>query len=88
MTEPTQTLSVADFIKFALEKGMPIPAIRAELKKQGIKWHMSYVGHCGSRAQARYIRQSGLCTEGCGATAPKHRTPRVCDTCLERKWAE
>jgi hypothetical protein len=82
------TLSATDFIKLAIEKGLRPAEIRNELRKAGINWKYSYVAHCGNRARARYLRQASLCTDGCGATAPKHRTPRVCDTCLERKWAE
>lgn len=81
-------INATDFIKLALEKGMKPAEIRAELRKMGIPWKYSYTGHCGTRAQERYRRRYSLCVEGCGATAPKHRTPRICDTCLEKKWAE
>jgi hypothetical protein len=92
MNEPGQVaqLGARDFIKLALEKGMKPSEIKAELRQAGITtpWKYSYTGHCGNRARTRYSRQAGLCVEGCGAVAPKHRRPRICDTCLERKWAE
>lgn len=87
LSEP-QSIGAKDFIKLALEKGMKPAEVRTALRQQGVRWSFSYTGHCGNRARARYLRQTGLCVEGCGAVAPKHRTPRICDTCLERKWAE
>lgn len=86
MNSEPQTINATDFIKLALEKGLKPAAIRAELRKTGISWSFSYTGHCGERARLRYLRQQHRCE--CGATAPKHRTPYICDTCLERKWAE
>jgi hypothetical protein len=89
MTEVTpNAITASDFIKLALEKGMGPAEINAELRSRGLSpFRYSYTGHCGKRAVARYGRQVGLCSEGCGTTGvPKDRTPRVCDACLESKW--
>jgi len=86
----TNELGARDFIKLALSKGMKPSEIKRELRNAGVRtpFRYSYSGHTGSRARARYLKQRSMCVEGCGNRAPEYREPRMCDWCLERKWAE